>query len=112
MCVDVKTERVESVNQGIIPIYELGFTPHWTNRVEAWLLRLTTDPAFSDEHGLMLFVLATPVDEDVSAELKYVFAVANIIASKVPGILYTLAAVMLVLASLKMCRHYSNLRAI
>lgn len=83
VCVDVNAERVEKLNQGIIPIYEPGLTPLVTNNFQAGRLRFTTDAAFGVEHGLIQFIaVGTPPDEDGSADLKYVLAVADTIASK------------------------------
>lgn len=82
VCVDVNAERVEKLNQGIIPIYEPGLTPLVTSNFQAGRLRFTTDAAFGVEHGLIQFIaVGTPPDEDGSADLKYVLAVANTIAS-------------------------------
>lgn len=82
VCVDVNAERVEKLNQGIIPIYEPGLTPLVTSNFQAGRLRFTTDAAFGVEHGLIQFIaVGTPPDEDGSADLKYVLAVADTIAS-------------------------------
>lgn len=82
VCVDVNAERVEKLNQGIIPIYEPGLTPLVTSNFQAGRLRFTTDAAFGVEHGLIQFIaVGTPPDEDGSADLKYVLAVANTIAN-------------------------------
>lgn len=82
VCVDVNADRVEKLNQGIIPIYEPGLTPLVTSNFQAGRLRFTTDAAFGVEHGLIQFIaVGTPPDEDGSADLKYVLAVANTIAT-------------------------------
>ncbi len=82
VCVDVNADRVEKLNQGIIPIYEPGLTPLVANNFHAGRLRFTTDAAFGVEHGLIQFIaVGTPPDEDGSADLKYVLAVANTIAT-------------------------------
>lgn len=82
VCVDVNAERVEKLNQGIIPIYEPGLTSLVTNNFQAGRLRFTTDAALGVEHGLIQFIaVGTPPDEDGSADLKYVLAVADTIAS-------------------------------
>jgi UDPglucose 6-dehydrogenase len=82
VCVDVNAERVEKLNQGIIPIYEPGLTPLVTTNFQAGRLRFTTDAAFGVEHGLIQFIaVGTPPDEDGSADLKYVLAVAKTIAT-------------------------------
>jgi len=82
VCVDVNAERVEKLNQGIIPIYEPGLTPLVANNFQAGRLRFTTDAAFGVEHGLIQFIaVGTPPDEDGSADLQYVLAVAKTIAT-------------------------------
>jgi UDPglucose 6-dehydrogenase len=82
VCVDINAERVEKLNQGIIPIYEPGLTSLVTSNFQAGRLRFTTDAAFGVEHGLIQFIaVGTPPDEDGSADLKYVLAVAKTIAS-------------------------------
>jgi UDPglucose 6-dehydrogenase len=82
VCVDVNAERVEKLNQGIIPIYEPGLTPLVTNNFQAGRLRFTTDASFGVEHGLIQFIaVGTPPDEDGSADLQYVLAVAKTIAT-------------------------------
>ncbi|EGM78163.1 nucleotide sugar dehydrogenase [Rheinheimera sp. A13L] len=82
VCVDVNAERVEKLNQGIIPIYEPGLTPLVTNNFQAGRLRFTTDAPFGVEHGLIQFIaVGTPPDEDGSADLQYVLAVAKTIAT-------------------------------
>lgn len=82
VCVDVNAERVEKLNQGIIPIYEPGLTPLVTSNFQAGRLRFTTDAAYGVEHGVIQFIaVGTPPDEDGSADLKYVLAVANTIAT-------------------------------
>ncbi|MBU1619103.1 MAG: UDP-glucose/GDP-mannose dehydrogenase family protein [Gammaproteobacteria bacterium] len=86
VCVDVNAERVEKLNQGIIPIYEPGLTPLVTNNFQAGRLRFTTDAAFGVEHGLIQFIaVGTPPDEDGSADLQYVLAVAKTIATYMSG---------------------------
>ncbi|WP_233008896.1 UDP-glucose dehydrogenase family protein [Rheinheimera faecalis] len=82
VCVDINAERVEKLNQGIIPIYEPGLAPLVTNNFQAGRLRFTTDAAFGVEHGLIQFIaVGTPPDEDGSADLQYVLAVAKTIAT-------------------------------
>lgn len=86
VCVDVNAERVAKLKEGIIPIYEPGLTPLVTSNFEAGRLRFTTDAEFGVEHGLIQFIaVGTPPDEDGSADLKYVIAVANTIASNMQG---------------------------
>jgi len=82
VCVDVNAERVESLKKGIIPIYEPGLTPLVQRNYEAGRLQFTTDAAHGVKHGRIQFIaVGTPPDEDGSADLQYVLAVAKTIAT-------------------------------
>ncbi|MCC7097020.1 MAG: UDP-glucose/GDP-mannose dehydrogenase family protein [Thermomonas sp.] len=77
LCVDVDAAKVEGLNTGIVPIYEPGLTPMVQANHAAGRLRFTTDAAAGVAHGEVIFVaVGTPPDEDGSADLKYVLAVA------------------------------------
>ncbi|MAK42567.1 MAG: UDP-glucose 6-dehydrogenase [Spongiibacter sp.] len=82
VCVDVNAERVENLKKGIIPIYEPGLTPLVQANVEAGRLQFTTDAELGVKHGRIQFIaVGTPPDEDGSADLQYVLAVAKTIAT-------------------------------
>lgn len=82
VCVDINSQRVENLKKGIIPIYEPGLTPLVQANVEAGRLHFTTDAEAGVKHGLIQFVaVGTPPDEDGSADLQYVLAVAKTIAT-------------------------------
>ncbi|MBN7820227.1 UDP-glucose dehydrogenase family protein [Bowmanella yangjiangensis] len=81
VCVDVDEKKVENLKKGIIPIYEPGLTPLVEAHFKAGRLNFTTDAALGVEHGEVQFIaVGTPPDEDGSADLKYVLAVASTIA--------------------------------
>ncbi|WP_449448313.1 UDP-glucose dehydrogenase family protein [Thermomonas brevis] len=80
VCVDVDASKVDGLNDGIVPIYEPGLTPRVKANHAAGRLRFTTDAAAGIAHGEMLFIaVGTPPDEDGSADLQYVLAVARTI---------------------------------
>ena len=80
MCVDVDSAKVEALKKGNIPIYEPGLTPLVQENYEAGRLRFTTDATEGVLHGELQFIaVGTPPDEDGSADLKYVLAVARTI---------------------------------
>ena len=80
VCVDIDAAKVEGLNNGIIPIYEPGLTPMVKANHAAGRLRFTTDAAQGIAHGGIVFIaVGTPPDEDGSADLKYVLAVARTI---------------------------------
>jgi len=82
LCVDVNAERVENLKKGIIPIYEPGLTPLVEKHFASGYLNFTTDAAAGVEHGDVQFIaVGTPPDEDGSADLQYVLAVATTIAT-------------------------------
>lgn len=82
VCVDVDARKVENLKNGIIPIYEPGLTPLVKNNFAAGRLTFTTDAKSGVDHGEIQFIaVGTPPDEDGSADLQYVLAVAKTIAT-------------------------------
>lgn len=81
VCVDVDQHKVDNLEKGIIPIYEPGLTPLVKSNFEAGRVVFTTDAEKGVTHGDVVFIaVGTPPDEDGSADLKYVLAVAETIA--------------------------------
>lgn len=81
LCIDIDQGKVDKLKQGHIPIFEPGLTPLVTSNYEAGRVDFTTDAARGVEHGEVIFIaVGTPPDEDGSADLKYVLAVAQTIA--------------------------------
>ena len=82
VCIDVDQAKVDKLKQGHIPIFEPGLTPLVKSNYEAGRVDFTTDAARGVEHGEVIFIaVGTPPDEDGSADLKYVLAVAETIAT-------------------------------
>ncbi|WP_044872912.1 UDP-glucose/GDP-mannose dehydrogenase family protein [Pseudomonas sp. LFM046] len=80
-CVDIDANRIELLNQGHSPIYEPGLEPLLHSNLAAGRLRFTTDAAEGVAFASVIFIaVGTPPDEDGSADMKYVFAVAESIA--------------------------------
>ena len=80
VCVDIDEAKVEGLNNGVIPIYEPGLTPMVQANHAAGRLRFSTDAAAGVAHGDVIFIaVGTPPDEDGSADLTYVLAVARTI---------------------------------
>lgn len=81
VCVDVDSSKVDRLKQGQIPIYEPGLESLVKENYSAGRLNFTTDSALGVNHGEVQFIaVGTPPDEDGSADLKYVLAVAATIA--------------------------------
>ncbi len=82
VCVDVDQAKVDNLKKGMIPIYEPGLTPIVEQTFKDGLLNFTTDAEEGVKHGTIQFIaVGTPPDEDGSADLKYVLAVAETIAT-------------------------------
>jgi UDPglucose 6-dehydrogenase len=80
LCVDVDAKKIEGLKRGEIPIHEPGLDALIKTNAEAERLRFTTSAADGVAHGqLQLIAVGTPPDEDGSADLKYVLAVARAI---------------------------------
>ncbi len=80
ICVDIDAAKIDGLNNGVVPIYEPGLTPMVQANHAAGRLRFTTDAQAGIAHGEIVFIaVGTPPDEDGSADLKYVLAVANTI---------------------------------
>lgn len=84
VCVDIDAKKIERLKQGDIPIYEPGLEKLVLNNQAEGRLDFTTDVAEGVAHGLFQFIaVGTPPDEDGSADLSYVLAVAKSIAENV-----------------------------
>jgi len=77
VCVDIDERKVAMLNGGEVPIYEPGLDAVVKRNFGAGRLRFTTNAKEGVEHGLFqLIAVGTPPDEDGSADLRYVLAVA------------------------------------
>ena len=82
LCIDIDQNKVDQLKKGNIPIFEPGLTPLVKSNYEAGRVDFTTDAASGVAHGEVIFIaVGTPPDEDGSADLKYVLAVAETIAT-------------------------------
>ena len=78
LCVDIDQAKVEGLRQGVIPIYEPGLEDMVLANHASGRLDFGIDAAAAIEHGEILFIaVGTPPDEDGSADLQYVLAVAR-----------------------------------
>lgn len=81
MCVDIDENKVAQLKQGHIPIFEPGLENLVKDNYAAGRLDFTVDAAAGVLHSEIQFIaVGTPPDEDGSADLKYVLAVATTIA--------------------------------
>ena len=77
-CVDVDAEKINKLKNGIMPIYEPGLEELVKRNVGFERLQFTTDlTEVLDDVEVVFSAVGTPPDEDGSADLKYVLAVAR-----------------------------------
>jgi UDPglucose 6-dehydrogenase len=80
VCVDIDADKVERLNQGVVPIFEPGLENLVKENHAAGRIKFTTDAAAAVRHGeIQMIAVGTPPGEDGSADLKYVLAVAETI---------------------------------
>ena len=80
LCIDVDPHKIDLLNAGGVPIYEPGLDDLIQKNREAGRLSFSTDAEAGVRHGLFQFIaVGTPPDEDGSADLQYVLAVARTI---------------------------------
>ncbi len=78
MCVDIDADKIGKLIQGEIPIYEPGLEAIVLRNIRNGRLQFTTDVAEGVQFGLLQFIaVGTPPDEDGSADMQYVLAVAK-----------------------------------
>jgi UDPglucose 6-dehydrogenase len=78
LCMDTDPVKIAILNKGDIPIFEPGLIEIVRRNVAAGRLQFTTDVARAVQHGLVqIIAVGTPPDEDGSADLQYVIAVAR-----------------------------------
>ena len=82
ICVDIDEAKVERLKNGDIPIFEPGLEAIVRRNHGMGRLDFTTDAEKATAHGEVVFIaVGTPPDEDGSADMQYVLAVAKSIGS-------------------------------
>lgn len=77
-CVDLDEQKIANLKLGILPIYEPGLEPMVLSNQAAGRLRFTTSLADAMASSNVYFIaVGTPPDEDGSADLRHVLAVAR-----------------------------------
>lgn len=86
LCMDIDPQRIELLNAGETPIHEPGLNMLIRSNVQAERLSFSTDAAQAVAFADVLFIaVGTPSDEDGSADLQYVLAVAKSIGQHMQG---------------------------
>ena len=78
LCVDNNEQKVKTLQEGKIPIYEPGLEPLIKKNVAAKRLRFTSSIEEGVDHGEVLFIaVPTPPQDDGSVDLSFVEKVAR-----------------------------------
>ena len=78
VCVDIDEKKIKNLNNGIIPIYEPGLENMIKKNMSKGRLHFSTSLAVKITEAEAIFIsVGTPPDEDGSADLKHVLAVAR-----------------------------------
>ena len=81
-CVDVDETKIKTLESGKTPFYEPGLDEILERNIKAGRIKFTTDAAEGVAHGLFQFIaVGTPPQEDGSADLQHVLAVARTVAT-------------------------------
>lgn len=85
-CVDVNEEKIEKLNNGIIPIYEPGLDQIVEKNTNAGRLRFTTDLSDAVRQASVVFLaVGTPPKEDGSPDMAFYQQAAKDVASSLSG---------------------------
>jgi UDPglucose 6-dehydrogenase len=86
ICVDNNVEKINSLIQGIIPIFEPGLDVLVEKNVKEHRLVFATDIKMAVENSDVIFIaVGTPPADDGSADLSYVLTAASDIAANMNG---------------------------
>jgi len=84
VCVDIDTQKVKNLKQGIIPIYEPGLEEMVLRNYKAGNLNFSTSLNESIQGSEIAFIaVGTPMGDDGSADLQYVLGVAQEIGQSI-----------------------------
>ena len=83
VCMDIDEARVQGLKNGVVPIFEPGLEKMLRNNSSQGRLEFTSSISRAVEHAEVLFIaVGTPPDEDGSADLSHVLAVAAAIGEE------------------------------
>jgi UDPglucose 6-dehydrogenase len=86
VCADIDEEKIDALNQGIVPIFEPGLEGLVEENLASGRLTFTTDVPEAVRRSEIIFIaVGTPSDSDGSADLRYVLEVARTIGRSMNG---------------------------
>ncbi len=84
LCIDIDENKVQQMQQGVVPIYEPHLDVLFQRNIKANRLKFSTSLDEGLKHGEIIFLaLPTPEDEDGSADLSYVLGAAKEIGKRI-----------------------------
>jgi len=82
ICLDIDEAKIETLKNGVMPIYEPGLEELFRRNVKSGRLQVTTDPESAIQESEIIFIcVGTPTDENMTADLSAVDAVAKTIGT-------------------------------
>ncbi len=82
ICADVDAVKIENLKKNVLPIYEPGLDSYVERNQKDGRLSFTTDVGRAvGEADVVFIAVGTPPDEDGSADLRHVLAVADVIGA-------------------------------
>lgn len=85
-CMDVDQEKIENLKKAVIPIYEPGLQEMLVKNVKAGRLDFSTDMKRAVQNSEIIFIaVGTPQSDDGSADMQYVYSVADEIGEYLNG---------------------------
>jgi UDPglucose 6-dehydrogenase len=86
ICADIDARKIDDLRAGRLPIYEPGLEPLMVRNQATGRLSFSTDVGAAVEPADVVFIaVGTPPDEDGSADLQHVLAVARTIGDHMTG---------------------------
>lgn len=86
ICMDVSEEKIESLKNGIVPIYEPGLKELLEKNMKVGRIEFTTNMKYTTENSEVIFIaVGTPPALDGSADLHFVLEVAKSIGQYMNG---------------------------
>lgn len=78
ICMDISEEKINSLKNGVIPIYEPGLKELLEKNIKAERIEFTTDMKYTTENSDVIFIaVGTPPALDGSADLHFVLEVVT-----------------------------------
>ena len=84
ICMDVDKARIQKIKDGVVPFHEPGLEPLLTTALDNGRLQIIDNAQEAVQSSDFLFIcVGTPANEDGSADLQYIDAVAESIAENI-----------------------------